>query len=142
MVFYSFLLFILVLSLLLFPNFRFDSILFIFSDIISEHPNLVVLVFIKIKPILPPKPYLQQIVIKALFRNSNLVSRLLKRIPLQLSILSDPSVILSPFHNFINNVANSPLLGSPAFVEVVALLELFLVDSFLIDLLGHEFMDQ
>ena len=84
-----------------------------FLDIFVEEPqlaNLLILVLIEIEPIVPPKPYLRQVIIQRLFRNPHFVGSVLEGHPLELLLLIVvPIIKLPPLRDFLNDKANRPL---------------------------------
>ena len=84
--------------------------------------------FIEIEAVSVAESDLKKIVIKWFLRNSHLFSCFLKRILLSLSgLIVGSRIKFPPLYNFLNDIANSPLFGSPAALLAPADMRLIIV---------------
>lgn len=90
-------------------------ILFVLSHKISQYTNLVIIMFIEIEAISVSISYLEKIIIKTLFGDTNFFSSFLEGKFNLLLFISSSCIIFSPLNDFINNVSYSSLFCSPTF---------------------------
>ncbi len=101
---------------------------FIVTYKLSKHTHFVIIVFIEVEFVFISKSNLEQIVIKALFRNVDFFSSFLKWELFLLIFISDGSfIIFSPFNDFINNMPNSSFFGSSALTLLIHFLDVIFI---------------
>ena len=83
----------------------------LFFDIRSQNSDLIVFMFLKIKPKFFSKPQLQKVVIQRFLRYANLLSSIFQRVPQQVTLIILNSIIeLPPEANLLNNILNRTFL--------------------------------
>ena len=82
------------------------------TDKLSQHTNIVTLVLEEIESIHASESQLQEVVVQALFRDSDQTRRILQRVPHGLTVAELDSVVeLAPERDTLDNEANLALLG-------------------------------